>query len=100
MRYIDFTASESAVVHGDTNYCQAAVDSDKKSQPSPAYTQHTPLNPKKHSSSFAFWSEDRHDLTSVLDQFPGTNQRDRFSAWAFPNNKMPSRRFRLKGESA
>ena len=72
LRYIDFTADVSAPVE---------VSSDFKSQPSPEYTEHTRLNPKKHSSSFAFWSEDRHDLTSVLDQFPGTNQRDRFSAW-------------------
>jgi len=57
LRYIDFTASESA---------QAEVSSDQKGQPSSGYTEHTQKNPKKHSSSFAFWSEDRHDLTSVL----------------------------------
>ena len=81
LRYIDFTPSESDQVHGEINSCAAAVSADKKRGASPAYTEHTQKNPKKHSSKFAFWSEDRDDLNSVLNHFPGSNQRDRVHAW-------------------
>ena len=81
LRYIDFTDSESDLFPFATNSCSAVESSLTQSQPSPIYTEHTTKKPKKHSSSFAVWSEDRHALTSVLDHFPGNNQSDRVSAW-------------------
>jgi len=81
LRYIDFTESESTLLVRATNSDSQIESSFTSYQSCSEYTEHTTKKPKKHSSSFAFWSEDRHDLTFVLEQFPGSNQRDRVKAW-------------------